>query len=465
MASRFENVPEDFLNHLRESVPGFNLESYKHQFELARMAWIGVNKANEHCVFENALTFQASDLDRAFGRSKFKLVNGRIGFFNWTPGWSKAKKFTRGYYFSEVVRVAIKGYLASSPWDSMTTLRMADGKALKTIPAAVSSKDKSDVTTRAWKSANALTPVSVNLEQLLKLKAELLTACSEWLAGEDAKLAPPNSLFADYERTSEMICKVCRMAMTDVSGVNYIAHRYEEAQSGRLYPIGISLASTKTVVKDAALTGNWEYDISNCHFAILAQMASTFGFECPVIHNYLNRKEETRSAIAEQAGITLRQTKTCLVALMYGARASAWHENAIPKEIGTEAAERLYAVPQFRSLGQEIRTARDAILSKYARTPKGGIKNAFGKTIAGTSKKAEQMAHLLQGVEAKALQAVINLHPDDIVLVQHDGFVSRIKLDVNALSNAIADATGYRLKLEEKCLSADAYKYFESRLR
>ena len=243
-----------------------------------------------------------------------------------------------------------------------------------------------------------------------------------------------------------------------------MAHSYEEAQSGRLYPVGISLASAQGVVKDAALTGNWEYDIANCHYAIFAQMAAQSGFDCPVISGYLLNKEETRNAIALEAKITPRQAKTCLVALMYGARASTWRENAIPIEIGVEAATRLYKSPVFKGIDKEIRKARNIILSKCARSPKGWIKNAFGKSVPGTASKAQQMAHLLQGVEAKALQAVINLHPDDIILAQHDGFVSSRRLDVALLSAAITTATGYHLVLEETRLKADAYKYFESRM-
>lgn len=464
MASRFETVPEDFLNHLRKSIPGFTIESDKHQFELARMGWIGINKANQHSYFVGAMTFQASDLDKTFGRSNFSAVNARINFFRRTADWSKAQKFTRGFFFSEHVRASITGYLALSPWADTTELLMDDGKAVKTIPPSISSKDKSGVTTRAWIAAKKLSPVKVDLEQLLKLKAELGAACDKWRVSEVAAGASSHPELADFERAIEMIGKVSRMAMTTVGGTSQIAHRYEEAQSGRLYPVGISLASVQTVIKDAALTGNWEYDISNCHFDILRQMASSYGFECPAILNYLEHKELTRNTLATQAGIKPLQAKTCLVALIYGARASEWHKNAIPRVIGPDAAKRLYALKLFKDLAREIEQSRKVILSKWARSPKGWLKNAFGKSISGSSKKAAQMAHLLQGVEAKALQAVINLHPHDIILVQHDGFVSCNQLSADALTDAIATATGYHLNLEERVLSFDAFKYFASRM-
>lgn len=464
MASRFESIPEDFLNHLVTSIPGFSGESRQHQFELARMAWIGMTNSNQHSRVEHAMTFSYTDLDLAFGRSKFNKINSRLNFFNRTPGWSRIQKFTRGYFFSELVRVAIEEYLASSPWDSTTRLLMADGKVLRSVPSAVASKDKDGVTTRAWINAKSLNLVAVDLKALHRLKTELLTACDESRRSDETVGAVTNPVFESFERVVNMISKVSRLSMTDAAGKGHMAHHYEEAKSGRLYPVGISLASAPTVVKDAALIGNWEYDIANCHYSIFAQMADKSGHECPAIADYLENKDDTRSAIAIQAGILVRQAKTCLVALMYGARASSWHENAIPTEIGVEAAERLYLSPVFKALTADIAKARDIILSRCKSSPKGWKLNAFGKSISGKANEAQQMAHLLQGVEAKALQAVINRYPDDVILVQHDGFVSRKKLNVAEVSEAIFTATGYRLVLEEKLLEVDAYGYFSSRL-
>lgn len=60
------------------------------------------------------------------------------------------------------------------------------------------------------------------------------------------------------------------------------------------------------------------------------------------------------------------------------------------------------------------------------------------------------MAHLIQGIEAKALQAAVNLYPNDIVLLQHDGFAATARLDVSAITDAVFSATGYCLELEEE---------------
>jgi hypothetical protein len=341
---------------------------------------------------------------------------------------------------------------------------MADGKAVKTVPPAVASKDKAGVTTRAWGAAKKLNLVKVDLNALAELKSELNEGVAELREFKTDGDSDAVLLRADIDRVIEAIGKISRLAMTEVAGKAHIAHHYEESNSGRLYPTGISLASTQTVVKDAALTGCWEYDVSNCHYAILAQMSVKFGHTCTAIEDYLIHKKQIRTDIADQAGISVRKAKTCLVALMYGARASTWHENAIPREIGAEAAARLYVTPLFKGLKDDIANARAAVLSKCLKKRNGSTVNAFDKSITLTASSEQKMAHLLQGVEAKALQAVVNRFPDDIVLVQHDGFVSTTRLDVSVLSEAIFEATGFRLELEERQLKANAQDYFESRI-
>jgi hypothetical protein len=464
MTSRFKTVPEDFLNHLKSTIPGFDLETERHQFAMARMAWIGRTKSNQHVHVDHDMSFTHEYLEEEFGRAKFDTVNARLKLFRVSSNWSKRNRYTKGYSFSAVLRDGVSEYLTASPWTSTTRLMTAPRRAVKTVPPAVASKDKSGVTTSAWTAAKKLNVAKVDLKALATLKSELLAGCVDLIKIEAAGEPDDDSPRGDVERAIETIDKVCRLAMTEGPGEGYMAHHYEESDSGRLYPTGISLASAQTVVKDAALTGCWEYDISNCHYAILAQMSARFGHTCADIDDYIKNKAVIRETIAKQAGVSLRKAKICLVALMYGARSSTWHENAIPLEIGEEAAKKLYATPLFKGLSGDIAKARTAVILRSPKTRVGSIVNAFGKSIAGTASQLQKMAHLLQGVEAKALQAVVNRYPDDIVLVQHDGFVSTARLDVNALSDAIFAGTGYRLELEERLLAADADKYFSSRI-
>ena len=59
----------------------------------------------------------------------------------------------------------------------------------------------------------------------------------------------------------------------------------------------------------------------------------------------------------------------------------------------------------------------------------------------------QQLAHLLQGVESVALEAAHDLHADQVVLLQHDGFTATDLLDTRAIERVIKAKTGNRLKI------------------
>ena len=189
-------------------------------------------------------------------------------------------------------------------------------------------------------------------------------------------------------------------------------------------------------------------------------MAAQYGYECKAIADYLANKKPTRQAIADQAGISVDQAKVCLLAVMYGARASTWHENAIPQEIGDAAAKRLYKVALFKGIMQDVARARTVILKKWPRTANGSLTNAYGKAISGTVTKAQKLAHLIQGAEAKALMVAIDMHPNDLVLLQHDGFVATRKLYAPAITKAVLQSTGFLLELEESQIQVNPDAHF-----
>jgi hypothetical protein len=183
------------------------------------------------------------------------------------------------------------------------------------------------------------------------------------------------------------------------------------------------------------------------------------------INHYLANKAAVRQQVADDAGITVDQAKMVLVALLYGAKLSAGLKSAIASAIGFEAAERLVKLSSITALHDEIKRISKRVLSECPRTSRGWVINAFGKSADPNKLTDPQLfAHLLQGVEAKALQAALQCYPNDIVLVQHDGFASKSRLDVGVLAAAVREATGYDLTYEEQQLKPDPLAYFRHRL-
>ena len=449
--------------HLQKTIPGFKREAGSCQHALARMVWMGRTKRRRHPHFEDAMSFGYEELDEWFGRDQFKVINTRLGFFrvsdNWLfklPGGMRVDdNFTKGYWYTDLVQASRDEYF-SRRWRKETRLLYIEGqilKAQKTLPAAFASTDtkgKAARVSKATKGSKELRHVPVDIDTLQRLRKWLTGIRREWLAGR-----APHDLVTQYpslvviERLYELTSQVIRMAKTDVAGHGYIAQQYTESPSGRWYANGVNLQNSSSLIKEAALAGLWEYDFSNCHFDIIRQMAAQYGYECKAIADYLADKKPTRQAIADQAGISVEQAKVCLLAIMYGARASTWHENAIPQEIGEAAADRLYKVDLFKGIMRDVARARAVILKKWPRTANGSLTNAYGKAISGTDTRAQQLAHLIQGAEAKALMVAIDMHPNDLVLLQHDGFVATRKLYAPAITKAVFQATGYLLVLEE----------------
>ncbi len=449
--------------HLQKTIPGFKREADSCQHALARMVWMGRTKRRRHPHFEGAMSFGYEELEDWFGRGQFTAINDRLGFFRVSDNWHfkleggvrTDDNFTKGYWFTDLVQASRDKYFGRR-WRKVTRLIFIEGqilKAQKTLPGAFASTDtkgKATRISRAAKGAKELRHVPVDLDTLQRLRKWLTGIRREWLAGR-----APHDLVTQYpslvviERLYELTSQVIRMAKTDVAGHGYIAQQYTESPSGRWYANGVNLQNSSSLIKEAALAGLWEYDFSNCHFDIIKQMAAEYGYECKAIADYLADKKPTRQAIADQAGISVDQAKVCLLAVMYGARASTWHENAIPEEIGKEAATRLYKVALFNGIVKDVARARAVILKKWPRTANGSLTNAYGKAINGIDKKAQQLAHLIQGAEAKALMVAIDMHPNDLVLLQHDGFVATRKLYAPAITKAVLQATGYLLELEE----------------
>lgn len=439
-------LPSDFLDHLRETFAGLESLPFKHQFEIGKMIWGTATQGRSHKHFEDALSFHYADLDAAFGRGGFSRINDRFQLFDVSKNWSAQDRWTRGYRFTPKLEESFDCYRRQK-WPTATSLLRGDGKERQTTPKkAVAPKDLRGSNATRWPFCANLNHVPVCIDALEVLRSELATLFDR--SSERHEDAYKSTLSRWLSATACVI----RLSITEPAGHGVMAHRYVEAESGRLYAQGLSLQNAPRLVKSAALTGLWEYDFSNCHYTIFEQMCRRLGFICGAIPEYLSAKSAVRREIAAKAGISIAQAKECLIAIIYGASTSHWHKNAIPKAIGMDAAKRLASVPIFRELRQEIKGGTKQVLSRWPRLQNGRLKNEVGKAIVSSARPMQLMAHLIQGVEARSLKCALELFPDDIVLLQHDGFASRSRLDMQKIVSRTNHVTGYELLLEEEQL-------------
>lgn len=489
-------TPWPLVKQLAKDVPSFKDEDEDVQAALASMVWIGATKRRQHNVYDGYMSFHYKELAQFFG-GKWNEINQRLGFldmkdtgerlpwrFNAKGGTAK-DVHTRAWRFSPTVQASRDNYLAKRETHRLTRLVDMDGVGIDTPPRAVTSLDTNGKPTSRWRSLNngdSMSLVPVNVASLKHWEKKFDKDIATW---QDTGKPPPD-LFMRYSTLESLIelrdktKQVRRMAHTDVAGLGNVMHVYKESPSGRLYALGgASLQNAPKELRKAALVGLWDYDLSNCHFAIIAQMGRAAGVHCVAIEHYMANKKPVRAEIANTIGISIDQTKTCLLAVMYGARTSTWHENAIPETVGKDAAKRLNDLPLFANIVADVKLAGAAILAHNKPNRQGGLVNEFGKSMPvyelvykkdGTKVKKKKawsklLAHLIQGVEAKAIRACLEIDLGAVVLIQHDGFTATKQLNVATLERAILDATDYMLTLEEERIQPDIQAQFDKSIQ
>ena len=225
---------------------------------------------------------------------------------------------------------------------------------------------------------------------------------------------------------------------------------YKESRAGRLYATGdVNLQQSLSEVRKVALAGCFDIDLANCHWSILSQLADRLGVSVPSIKSYLDDKNKIRQEIAHDAGSDIKDAKACLLAMIYGGSVHT-RNGEIEKTLGTEAVEKLRSSETVKAFQADLRKLLPVIVSHYENKVKksGYLINDAGRQFSVKEENRHKLAFILQGAESVALEAMLNVLKDDVAVLCHDGLVAYHEPDRMTLETAIADATGYELKLE-----------------
>lgn len=238
---------------------------------------------------------------------------------------------------------------------------------------------------------------------------------------------------------------------------------YKEMRTGRIFEDSFQLQNSPRQITKAAFAGNWDYDIANCHFAILHEWARTLGLSAPVISSYLANKNEFRAELASlcrpelELADSIALVKKALLGLLYGAYLSEDERFSIGKTLGKQGASRFNQHDLVRRLNAEIKSLRTEILNDLP-TNKGLIVNWMGITVS-TKDPKEMLCHVLQGVEALILRAIAKEYGQDIILFMHDGWISKRELEIHHIQSVIKNVTrikgrdGFNLDVEHSFLA------------
>lgn len=471
-------VPRCLLKILNEHIPGFKDEKYA--FEIAWMLWSITDPVRQHRNYPNALWLGTDELRAMFGEVKnFKNANRdpRCRYFSIfrhrNNTLSRHDAFTNGYEPTPWMQKALDLAIMSGETGELVDKR---GRS-QTVPSlAIRSTDTRGHALVRWRGVNVPSIIPVNTENLERLLEKWTTILA---LRSDPKAFI--SLLERYALREQALARarlqtqllITQSRNTRHPGKVYI--RYVLHDSGRLYAEGLNLQSCKREVRQTALAGFWDIDISTCHFTIMAQMAARFGYRCAALESYIANKTAVRREIAEKIGVFPSTAKRIINAIGYGARESTSSENAIPELIGKDRAKALYSLKLYRDLKGDVDAATEVILSNQS-TKRGLLVNLANRAISVLTdtgkrvKKPTLMAHLLQGVEAAALEAAVRASPGKVLLLQHDGFTANEPIDPELLRSAVLQSTGFDLTfdvekiempLEDLALESSFNKKFE----
>jgi len=467
--SNLEAAPTELVQLLERFIPDFTAEKWKQ--EIATMLWQFTipqrrHRRYHHCVFIShieMLKLFKSKIKNFKDCNRFEAEGRYFNVLSHSNSSSdKAYNHTNGYEPRPWMRAALNIYLSSE-----LTNTQADGRGIRHKPnKAISNVDYRGTRLKQWQGIDVtnLVPANAqNLEVMVERYLQLHSAYQQGLLPEKymtydpaffmkINRSTPPERFDDFSYQAKALLQLARK----FSG--YIPIQYVQSGTGRLYAQRLNLQTCKKELRLAAMEGCWDYDIAACHFAILSQMADKLGRKFPVLEHYVANKSQIRKQLSLDLKLREGKVKTVLTATAYGARASQNPAHAIPAEIGEESAKELYMHPIYAEIKEEISNAVTFILKNHKLNQRGLV-NDHGRQliylIKGVKPKVEdiprhtKISHLLQGVEAEALQAAVKTCASKVILLQHDGFSTSEPVDPQMLNTVVREVTGYDLMFEE----------------
>jgi hypothetical protein len=460
-ASLANPVPHEVIVGLCDARPTIAHEPDDVKHGLAYLAWCSRMQHRRHRELPEYFSIHNQELEKRFFRKGFEILNERHDLIEVVD--AARRGLTRAYRLKPDVEEAIRSRLKKGN-DSRSPLTMIlpSGKRRASLPDAVALSSLHHRETD-WRNApvNSLAPA--DLDALDRLDTTLLAILR---LPEDEQRLALQTLGQDGESSaSDLLNELDRIrsvARTEVAGVGFIPHEYSQGSTGRLFAVDVNLQSASRIIKRAALNGLVAYDFSNCHFSILYQLALREGVELPAVRELLADKRGWRSRIGAHCGMSEKLTKLCFIRLGYGASQDRRRNSpdSITELIGRERADLFYAYPDVKRLKGDLHRGRLAILKTWP-LKHGRLLNAMGlpykpDTLADGEKDtpATQLAHILQGFEARMLWIVVTMYGEDIVLLEHDGWTARRTLDTEAICRRIREETDLDMTLEEERIKA-----------
>lgn len=436
--------PSQLSNLLREELGSERFEPALVHAYASLLLHVATQKGKRHkragfgSVPGSSISLTYQHLQKHFGADGFKHINEHFDCIGHTPNWNHRNGETRAFWLTNKGREMIEETRLNAFAGRPNILVEADGTKIRKRSSGI-------YTARDKDGRNAVTEASIRFAIPVNM------AAMEYVLDVGVALVFPECSPERLERIDGTLRTIHACALNDNIGHGYLPQTYRESGSGRLYGCyDLSLQNAVKEAKTIALHDAHEYDFANCHFQLLASAAMELDIDAPVISEYVENRGQFRESLANRIGISPKQAKTCLLAVMYGATQSLWQGCAIPREIGPEKARLLYIDSDFDALCLEIVEIGDLLRHHAERTSKGAIVNCRGKACIGNPK--QELSHLLSGKESELLHVVLEQYGDHVLLLQHDGFALSKYVDRREIAAEISYRTGIDMPITHEKL-------------
>ena len=422
-------LPNSLVSFIQSEFEPYKRLSSNDQRRIAFMLWLWASGRYAHSRDPSSSAFTGSLLRNIWGNLAHQRKTCR-GYFAVIQG-DNLLNVASSYRPMEFLGRALIRYLQNPEPDSLIDLSGREFAAPRNVILTRAANKDPEL-----KNAKRSVWVGIQCAKFIKVNQQAL---EKFIRCTDDQ---------SHQLSALMLLKLSRNAKFP----GCIPVQYEQKSTGRLVEMLSAIQSTPREVLSAALSDYWDYDLSNAHFGILSALAKEYGLATPVIDDYLIRKRQIRTELAEHCAVDINDVKSGLISLLYGASLNA-HEkySSIGKSLGLKKAKHFIAHPFVKSLSNEIKMVRGNVVEGM-RKHAGQFVNVMNIGIKATGKKNQSavlLSHALQGYEALALKTVMRHFGHHIVLPMHDGWVSDKRLDCDQLSRLIHDATGLRLEIEE----------------
>jgi hypothetical protein len=172
----------------------------------------------------------------------------------------------------------------------------------------------------------------------------------------------------------------------------------------------------------------------------------------PSIAKLVEDRTSVRRHVADVTGLDLSAAKSIVVALFFGAKLVPHEKQAIYRLVGMDWSimDRLKADPFLQAFRREVAGMWLMVLmDENARN--GRVAFNGGPVVRKPATKSKQRMAVYLRLERQVIDVIEgDLRKAGVPLVLiHDGFMARTKIDVQAMEQAVKEQTGYSIRLAE----------------